>query len=153
MEAIADLGGHHARVVVMEPTNGDGVVEKYAVIRDIEDIGGELPVFADVMPSGYVERGVHRKIWALIRPLAGARETIGETRAVIHIGGEPCAPRQVAGETGVEGVALVVVDGRVAGSEVAGRIGGIAAGEAADDVAALLRDLVRIGEMKLTEVR
>ncbi len=73
--------------------------------------------------------------------------------AVVHIGGEPCAQRQVGGEAGVEGVALVVIDGSVVGAEVAGGIGGMAAGEAADDVAALLGDLVRIGEMELAEVR
>ena len=59
---------------------------------------------------------------------------------------------QVGGEAGVEGVALVVVDGGVIGAEVAGGVGGIAAGEAADDVAALLGDLVGVGEVELAEV-
>lgn len=58
---------------------------------------------------------------------------------------------QVGGEAGVEGVALVVVDGGVVGAEVAGGISGIGAGEAADDVAALLGNLVRISKVELAE--
>ena len=43
--------------------------------------------------------------------------------------------------------------GDVVEAEVAGRIGRDAAGESADDVAALLGNLVRVGDMELAEMR
>ena len=45
-----------------------------------------------------------------------------------------CAAGRAGSESGVEGVALIVIDGRVVGPKVAGRVAGIAAGESADDV-------------------
>ena len=83
--------------------------------------------------------------------MIGAGQAVGEAGAVVDIGGEPGVQRQIGGEAGVERVALVVVDRGVIGTEVAGGVGGIAAGEAADDVAALLGDLVGVGEVELAE--
>jgi len=61
--------------------------------------------------------------------------------------------RQVCAEACVERVALIVIDGRIVRAEIAGVVIGIAAGEASGDFAALFGNLVRVGEVKLPEVR
>ena len=60
--------------------------------------------------------------------------------------------RQVGCEAGVEGVALVVVEGDVVGAEIAGGVSGNAAYKTADDVAALLCDLIGVGQVELAGV-
>ena len=50
----------------MEATDGDGVVEEYAVVGHVEDGAGELPVLADVVAGGYVEGGVRGQVRALV---------------------------------------------------------------------------------------
>ena len=84
----------------------------------------------------------------LYGPVSGAGKAVGESRAVIDIAGEPCVHWQIRGEAGVECVALIVVDGRVTGTKVARWIVGDAAGESADDVAALLGDPVGVSEIE-----
>ena len=58
---------------------------------------------------------------------------------------------QLRREAGVERLALIVVDGRVVGTEVAGRVVGNTASKAADNVAALLGNLIGVSQMKLAE--
>ena len=71
MEAVAEFGGDEAGIVVMESADGDGVVEQDAVVGDVEDVGGELPVFADGVAGGDVEGGVDGEISAVVGAVAG----------------------------------------------------------------------------------
>ena len=151
MEAVAELRGDHAWVVEVEAADGDGVVLEDAVVGDVEDACGELPVFGEGVASGDVEGGVHGETVSVVGAFILPGEAVGESGAVIHVGREPGAYGQVGGEAGVQRVALVVVDGGVGEAEVAGGVGGSGAGEAANDVAALLGDLVGVGEMELAE--
>ena len=57
--------------------------------------------------------------------------------------------RQVRSESRVQRFALVVIERKVVGAEIAGRVGGDAAREPADNVAALLGDLVRVSHVKM----
>jgi hypothetical protein len=47
VEAVAQFGGEHARIVVVEAADGDGVVQQDAVVGDVEDRAGELPALAE----------------------------------------------------------------------------------------------------------
>src|SRR5690348_10259677 len=78
VEAIAHLGGDHARVVEVEAADGNGVVEQDSVVGDVEDVGREGQLFSEAAARGEIERGVHGKIVALIGSLAGTGKTVGE---------------------------------------------------------------------------
>jgi hypothetical protein len=70
VEAIAYFTREHAWVVVVKAADGDGVVEQYAMVGDVEDVGGDFPFFSEAVTGGDIERGVDRKIGALVRTLA-----------------------------------------------------------------------------------
>ncbi len=82
----------------------------------------------------------------------GVGVAVGEAGAVVDVGGGEGAPGEGGVEADVEGVALVVVDGRVVEAGVALGRGDGRADEAAGDVAALFGDLVGVGEVGLAEV-
>ena len=94
---------------------------------------------------------MYGQIGALIGALRNALESVGEAGTIVNVGRKPSVPREIGREAGVEGLALIVIDGDVIGAEVAGGVIGNGAGKAANNVAALLGDLIRIGEMKLAE--
>ena len=79
-----------------------------------------------------------RQIIAGIR-LPGKR--VGESGAVINIGRSKAAPRQSNIAADIQSVALIVIEGPRSRERKIGQTSG--------DCAAGLRDLVRIGEMKL----
>ncbi len=133
----------------MEAADRDGVVEQNAVVGDIDRVDGDFPALAEGVSRGGVEGGVDGKIRAVIRALIGAGKTVGETRTVVDIGREPCVAWKVGGEAGIERVALIVVDGRVGETQIAGWIGGMGAGKATDNVASLLCDLIRVSQVEL----
>jgi len=102
--------------------------------------------------GGGVEGGVHREIRTVVRAFVGAGQTVCKARAVVNIGGEPGAERQVRREAGVQRIALIVIEGDVARASVAGGVSGDGAGKATDNVAALLCDLVGVGHVELAEM-
>ena len=85
METMADFRGDHPRVVEMKPADRDRVVEQHAVIGDIENVGGKLPVFAHGSTRRDVEGRMIWKIGAIVWALIRSREPIGESRSVINI--------------------------------------------------------------------
>lgn len=107
--------------------------------------------FGDGLAEGEVEGGV---VWQIL--VGVGRGWIG--RAVVEAGAEVDVGGGVGvrGERGVEAeverVALVVIDRCVGESGVAGGIADGSADESAGDVAALLGDLVGVGEVGLAEV-
>ena len=60
---------------------------------------------------------------------------------------------QVCRKAGIQRLALVVIDGRVVESEGAGWVSLDAAGKAANDIAALLGNLIGVCEMELAQMR
>ena len=59
VEAVAEFGGEHSRVVEVEAADGDGVVQQHAVVGDVDGIAGrEVPVFAEAVAGGDIEGGV-----------------------------------------------------------------------------------------------
>ena len=59
---------------------------------------------------------------------------------------------EIGSKPSIHCLPLVVIDRGISGPEVAGRVDRVAACEAAYHVAALLRDLIRVGQVKLSEV-
>ena len=57
-------------VIIVEAANGDRIVEQYAMICDVEDVGGKLQVLADAVSRRDIERCVHGQIGALIGTLS-----------------------------------------------------------------------------------
>ncbi len=79
MEVVAEFGGDEARVVVVEAADGDGVVEKNAMVGYVDHVDSELPSFAERMARGGVEGGVDGEVGAVEGALVGAGEAVGET--------------------------------------------------------------------------
>lgn len=51
MKAIAKLRREHSGVVIVEATDGDGVIEQDAVVCDVENVRGEAPILAECATS------------------------------------------------------------------------------------------------------
>ena len=47
VEAVAEFSGDEPWIVKVESTNGYGVVEKDAVVGDVDDVDGDFPTFAN----------------------------------------------------------------------------------------------------------
>ena len=122
MEAIAQLRRDQPRIVVVKAADGDRGIQQDAVVCDVDGVDGEFPAFAEGVAGGDVEGGVDGQIRALVGALRASLQPIGEAGAVVDIGGEPGVLGQVCREAGVQRLALVVIDGRVVESEVAGRV-------------------------------
>src|SRR5208282_6122170 len=95
-----------------------------------------------------INRGVARKI---IAGILHARQAVGESRTVIHIGGDIGLPGQSCIEAQVQCVSLIVIDGGESGGNVesTGRGYGNWADQAAGNWRRGLCDLIRISKVKL----
>ena len=107
----------------MEAAEGDAVVEQDAAIGYVGGGDGGGQFFAEGFADGEVEGGVLRQIgvgiaWVGWRAV-GIEASVGEAGAVVDVGGGGGAPGESGVEAYVEGVALVVIDGGVAGVDVA----------------------------------
>jgi hypothetical protein len=123
LEAVVEFGVDLAGVVVVEASEGDAVVEQDAIVAYVDrgDGGGEFVVegFAD----GEIDGGVLREVGVGVTRIGwwavGIEAAVDEAGAVVDVGGGEGAPGEGSGEADVEGVALVVIDGDVAGGDVA----------------------------------
>src|SRR5271166_4695902 len=149
MEPVLRLRRNHARIVVMEPSDGDRVIQQHAVVGHIDRCYRQLTSLAERVADRRIERDVHRQIRPVVRPLMRPGQHVREPRAVVHIARKPCAHGQVRGEARVQRVALVVVKRDVLRSQVARRVARDTARKTADDISTLLRDLVGVGHIKL----
>ena len=119
------------------------------MVGDVDDRDGELQVLADVVAGGDVKGGVHGQIG---RCMGLHRRRRGRWRSRSR-SKHWSRTRSAAGRLAVKPVFSVWrwswSTGDVVGAKVAGRIVGNAASESADDVAALLGNLIRVGQMEL----
>jgi hypothetical protein len=58
VEPVAQFRREHTRVVVVESTDGDGVVEQHAVIGDVDYVCRNLQIVADALAARDIESGV-----------------------------------------------------------------------------------------------
>src|ERR1017187_1510413 len=96
---------------------------------------------------------MHGQAVSLVGSFSGICQAVRKARPVIDVGGEPCVQGQRRSESSIERIALVVVNRCVVRAEVAGRIGADGAGEATDNVSALLGDLIGVTQVELAEPR
>src|ERR1700722_12018039 len=142
MKTVAEFDVDFAGIVPMESAESYAVVEFHAAVGDIDCVYGGGELVAEILAQSYVERCVLRQIVSGIR-LAG--KGVGETGAVIDVGGSVGAPGEGQIAADIERVALVVIEGAPR------KIGKI--GQTAVDESARPRHLIGIGKMKLCAVR
>ncbi len=139
MEAIAEFDVDFARVVPVESSEGNAVIEFDTAVGYVHGVQRSGKALAEIFADGKIEGGVLRQIGAGIRL---AWESVAEAGAVVDVGGGVGAPRERDVAAHVEGVALVVIERRQAGGQ--GEIG-----ETAGDGSAAFGNLVGVGEVEL----
>src|ERR1035438_377112 len=104
------------RVVKVESSKGQTVVEQYAAIRHIQSSQGDLVSLAltKALSHGNVERRVLRQI---VPRILCVRRPVGESRAVVHIGRRERLPGKTSIDTQVQRVSLIMVHRRVSRRE------------------------------------
>ena len=85
MKPVPCLHGNHPRIVPVETTDGNRVIEIDAMIGYVDDGARDLPVFAQRVPDRRIECRMHRQILPVIRAFICARQPIREPRPVVHV--------------------------------------------------------------------
>src|SRR6266702_3359578 len=73
LEAVTEFGEDLARVVGVESSEGEGVVEQHVAVGDVGRSDGRGDVFAEAFADGEVERGVRGQVgiwvwrWRVLR--------------------------------------------------------------------------------------
>src|ERR1700740_1535236 len=116
----------------MEAAESDAVIKFDAAIGDVDGVQRRGKAFAEIFAERKIESRVPGQISAGIR-LTG--KCIGESGAVINIGGSVGVPGKSNIAAEVEGVALIVIERRESGGR--GKIG-----ETAGDGSAALGNLL-----------
>jgi hypothetical protein len=83
MKAVSQLNVDFARVVPMETSEGDAVIELNAAVSNVQSIDGGGKALTEILSQGKIEGRVTGQIIAGIR-LAG--EGIGESGAIVDVG-------------------------------------------------------------------
>jgi hypothetical protein len=60
MKSILQLSRNHSRVVVMEASDGNGIIQEDPVICNIQHTSREAQAFSNRMPAGNIKGGVNR---------------------------------------------------------------------------------------------
>ena len=115
MEAEADLAVELSRIVEMESAEGERIVEQDAAVGDIGCSNGGGNVLAEALSEGEVKGRVLGKVSVGIAGIGGRPggivATVGESGAVVDVGGGGDGMGEGGVEADVEGVALIVIDG------------------------------------------
>lgn len=143
MKPVVQLHHHLARVVPVEATEGQAVVQFKPAIGQVESGHGGRPAFSEALAQGQIKGGVPGRIGAGI---GLSRNAVREARALVNIGRSPGAPRQIHVAAEVERIALIVIEGSERG--VTGEIG-----KPAGDAAAALGNLVGGSQVELRDGR
>ena len=67
MEAVTKLSVDLPRIVVVEASEGEAVVEQHACVGDVERVDGEREVFSEVLAEAQVRSCVRGQIVARVR--------------------------------------------------------------------------------------
>ena len=136
----------------MEAAEGEAVVEQGAAVLKVGCADRRTEFVAERLADRQIDAGVVGQVRVRVRR-GRVRIAVDEAGAVVDVGGSISLPRQRRVEADVERVALIVVDRRVARRDVALRsVLRVVADQATGDGAALLGDLVGVGEVRLTEL-
>src|SRR5689334_631464 len=121
---------------VVSAPEGVAVIQKEAVIRQVERAELNRPFLADRFPQRQVESGMRGKV--------GGAVSIQKPGAVLDIPRGPGSPRQIYLESSVEGIALIVVQ-----EKIVPILGGREIRKSAGYTAPALGVLMRVGEVEL----
>ena len=143
-EPVPQLNEKFTGIIPVESSKGDAVVEFDTAIGDVKSIHGGREALTKIFAQRQIERCMAGEIAAGI---GLARESISEAGAVVDVGGGIRAPRERDIGADVERVALVVIERAEARAWIAEIRGEIR--QSPGDRAATVRDLVRVGKMKL----
>ncbi len=126
VKPVSDLTIKLARIVEVEASKGEAVIEQYPAVRDVGTGNGGRERLAKALSNGKIDLIMSGKVLVRVVRVGGwstwVVATIGKTRAVIHVRRGIGMKRQRRVEAHVERVALVVVNGRVSEACVAGRV-------------------------------
>src|SRR5580692_1172 len=82
MKSVAEFDVNLTRIVEVESSEGEAVVEQDAAIRHIQSGQRDFVLLAETLPDGNVERGVLRQI---VPRILRVRHPVRESRAVVDI--------------------------------------------------------------------
>src|SRR5712691_6031904 len=142
MESVAKFDIDLARVVPMKASEGLAVVEVHAAVGHVQGIQRCGDALAEVLTDREIESCVLRQV---ITGIGLVNESVTEAGAVIDVGGSERPPRKADIPANVEGVALVVIEGKERSRR--GKIR-----QAASDGQFTFGDLIGIGKMDLSAV-
>ena len=151
MKAVTEFAVDLAGVVVVEASEGEAVVGQDAPVGDIGGGDGSGGVLAKAFTDGEVDAGVVGQVAIWVRR-AWVGAAVGETGAVVDVGGDCGAEGKGGVEADVEGVALIVINRGIVEARVTGGVADRGADKTASNIAALCSDLVGVGEVGLPEV-
>ena len=136
------------RVVEVKSSKRQAVVEQHAAIRHIQRGQGN-PVF---LAKTFPERNIKRRVLRQIVPrILRVGHPVVESRAVVHIRRSEHLPGKSCIETQVQSVSLIVVHRRISRGRICEHVGVAGrADQASGEGRGCLRDLIRIGQVKLT---
>ena len=91
MEAVAEFCINLARVVPVEAAEGYAVVELEAAIGYVHGVHRRGEALAEIFSQRQIERGV---LWQVVAGIRLSGKGVGESRAVVDVGGGVGMPRQ-----------------------------------------------------------
>ena len=112
METIAKLQINLPWIVPVESAKSQAVIQLHAFIADVQRRQRQGVLLGESLADRQVYRGVGRQINPGILGLRRSVQPVGEPRAIVHVRRGVGLPRQAGVVTHIQGVTLVVVDGR-----------------------------------------